>query len=329
MYKTLHSVVDSQAEKLMSKKNVVGVGIGFKMVNGKPTKELGIICSVTYKTVKEVLKSKDLIPKTLKGFNTDVVETGVIRAQQDPKRRYRPAPGGVSIGHYSITCGTLGCYVMRNGKKYALSNNHVLANSNDASIGDAILQPGPADGGRDPNDRFALLKDFVKINFVGGNGGSCPIGSAVVKCLNFLAKMVGSKTRVSASSSATDNTVDAAIAEVRDDNWIKDEIMQIGKVNGYNSGQLGMEVQKFGRTTNYTKSVISQVNATITVSYGGGKTAIFTDQLVAGAMSAGGDSGSAVLDMDNNLVGLLFAGSDSTTIMNRIENVFSELNVSL
>ena len=46
-------------------------------------------------------------------------------------------------------------------------------------------------------------------------------------------------------------------------------------------------------------------------------------------MSQGGDSGSAVLDQNNHLVGLLFAGSDSSTIINRIENVFSVLGVSL
>ncbi len=57
--------------------------------------------------------------------------------------------------------------------------------------------------------------------------------------------------------------------------------------------------------------------------------ALFTDQLMAGAMSQGGDSGSAVLDNNNNLVGLLFAGSDTSTIINRIENVFSSLGLGL
>jgi hypothetical protein len=50
---------------------------------------------------------------------------------------------------------------------------------------------------------------------------------------------------------------------------------------------------------------------------------------MGGAMSEGGDSGSALLDTDNNLVGLLFAGSDTTTIFNRIQNVFSALGVGL
>lgn len=50
---------------------------------------------------------------------------------------------------------------------------------------------------------------------------------------------------------------------------------------------------------------------------------------MAGGMSQGGDSGSAMLDENNNLVGLLFAGGPSTTILNRIQHVFRELNISV
>ncbi|NIU63493.1 MAG: hypothetical protein GWN66_23410, partial [Pseudomonas stutzeri] len=80
-------------------------------------------------------------------MQTDVQETGVIRALQDHTAKWRPAPGGVSIGHVDITAGTLGCLVVRGDHIYILSNNHVLANSNEAEPGDAILQPGPHDGG--------------------------------------------------------------------------------------------------------------------------------------------------------------------------------------
>ena len=55
----------------------------------------------------------------------------------------------------------------------------------------------------------------------------------------------------------------------------------------------------------------------------------FSDQLLAGPVSQGGDSGSAVLDGNNRLIGLLFAGSESTTIINRIEHVFSGLGLTL
>jgi hypothetical protein len=50
---------------------------------------------------------------------------------------------------------------------------------------------------------------------------------------------------------------------------------------------------------------------------------------MAGAMSQGGDSGSAVLDMNKRVVGLLYAGSDTTTILNPIQNVLDALQVQL
>ena len=88
-------------------------------------------------------------------------------------------------------------------------------------------------------------------------------------------------------------------------------------------------MKKSGRTTGFTEGEILQVNVTVNVQYGAGRLALFTDQLMAGAMSQGGDSGSAVLDQNNKLAGLLFAGSDNSTIINRIENVFSALDLTL
>jgi hypothetical protein len=70
-------------------------------------------------------------------------------------------------------------------------------------------------------------------------------------------------------------------------------------------------------------------DVTVNVQYGAGRIARFTDQLMAGPMSQGGDSGSAVLDEQNRLVGLLFAGSENSTIINRIEHVFSALRLTL
>lgn len=78
-----------------------------------------------------------------------------------------------------------------------------------------------------------------------------------------------------------------------------------------------------------TTGTILQVDVTASVEYGAGKTATFVDQLMAGGMSAGGDSGSAILNERNEIVGLLFAGSANTTIINRIDNVFSLLQLSL
>jgi S1-C subfamily serine protease len=90
-----------------------------------------------------------------------------------------------------------------------------------------------------------------------------------------------------------------------------------------------MKVKKSGRTTGLTHGIIEQVDVTVRVNFGAGKTALFRDQLLAGAMSQGGDSGSAVLNEKNELVGLLFAGSSNTTIFNRIQNVMELLDVEI
>jgi hypothetical protein len=243
--------------------------------------------------------------------------------------RVRPAPGGVSIGHRDITAGTLGCLVKKNGEIFILSNNHVLANSNDASPGDAILQPGPHDGGKYPDDQIADLMGFVPISFI-GLPSTCRTAKAVAAFLNGIAEIIGSGTRLNAVNElAGDNLVDAAIARPIDDADVSDQILEIGPIKGTARAELGMAVQKSGRTTGFTQGEIQQVDVTVNVQYGAGRIARFTDQLMAGPMSQGGDSGSAVLDQNGRLVGLLFAGSDSSTIINRIEHVFSTLEVTL
>jgi S1-C subfamily serine protease len=107
------------------------------------------------------------------------------------------------------------------------------------------------------------------------------------------------------------------------------ELLQIGTIAAIKEAELGMSIKKSGRTTGLTTGAIEQTDVTVSVSYGYNKTAVFTDQLLAGAMSQGGDSGSAVLDIQNNLVGLLYAGSETSTLINRIQNVFGELKISL
>jgi len=315
--------------QLLARANVVATGIGYKIAQGQKTSALSIVCSVAEKLPASRLSTQDMVPKTINGTPTDVVETGLIRALQSRTDRYRPAPGGVSIGHRDITAGTLGCLVKKNEQTFILSNNHVLANSNDAQPGDPILQPGPYDGGRFPDDHIADLEQFVPISFIGLPNG-CPIARGVASLLNGLARAVGSSARLQAVSiRAAENLVDAAIARPLNEEDVSAEILEIGTIEGLAQGELGMAIKKSGRTTGLTTGEILQVDVTVNVQYGAGRIARFTDQLLAGAMSQGGDSGSAVLETNNNLVGLLFAGSDTTTIINRIENVFSALGLSL
>lgn len=321
---------------LLARRNVVAVGVGRKVIQGRPTQDLAIVCSVTAKRPRETLFSADLIPAAVVGVPTDVIQTGPIFAFQSRTGRFRPAPGGVSIGHSSVTAGTLGSLVRKNGRLHVLSNNHVLANSNDATVGDPILQPGTADGGRNPDDLIARLAGWVPIQFDedGAPGSPCPIANAAAGVLNAVAVAVRSDTRLRAvrvgvTPVAASNLVDCAIAEPIDAANVSTEILEIGTIAGLQEGTLGMRIKKSGRTTGLTTGAIEQIDVTVRVSYGAGRSATFVDQLMAGAMSQGGDSGSVVLNEANELVGLLFAGSITSTIINRIQNVFQGLELSL
>ena len=328
-FDSAREVLKSTCKQLLSRANVVATGIGYKITAGEKTPTFSIICSVAEKPPASRLAERDKVPESMDGIPTDILLTGPLWAQAARTDRHRPAPGGVSIGHRDITAGTLGCLVKKNGVIHILSNNHVMAKSNKAEIGDPILQPGRADNGSYPTDHIANLADFIPIS-IAGLPSKCPISTGVVALFNGAATAIGSPTRLQAiRRQATDNLVDVAIARPLDDNDVSDEILEIGSIQGLGSGELGMAIKKSGRTTGLTTGEIQQIDVTANVQYGPGQIATFSDQLLAGAMSQGGDSGSAVLDNDNRLVGLLFAGSDTTTIINRIENVFSALDLTL
>jgi hypothetical protein len=243
---------------------------------------------------------------------------GAPAGAEPPVGRVRPAKGGYSVGHVDITAGTIATCVYDilpggtitppesgtgiPGSFYILSNNHVLANTNAASVGDAILQPGPFDGGTEPADRIASLSRYIPIAL-----------------------------EPDTPRELHGNLVDAAIATA-DFNDIDREVHWIGKVRAWRERAdvaVGTPVQKTGRTTHYTVGRITAVNATVDVGFGGGRVARFSDQILTTNMSAPGDSGSLITTTDGVAVGLLFAGSSLVTIANQIENVRSLLRVEV
>ncbi|NOZ62100.1 MAG: hypothetical protein GXO74_10500 [Calditrichaeota bacterium] len=320
-------------KSLKKKLNVSGVGVGHKIVQGKDTGEMCLTVLVKKKAPKSELSSRDLVPETLDQIPVDVIEVGNIVALKARTDRWRPAPGGVSLGHYAITAGTLGAFVKdaATGETLILSNNHVMANSNEADKGDAILQPGPADGGRNPQDRIANLERFVRIQFQGGDGGGggiCSIAKGVSDILNWLAKILGSRSRLLPTRIEQDfNEVDCALAKPVA-GAIKEEIIDIGVITGTKPAEINMAVRKSGRTSQTTTGTVQVLNTNVDVGYGGSRVATYENQIVASAMSNPGDSGSLVVDGSEPLaVGLLFAGSDTTTIVNPIDRVLALLNI--
>lgn len=321
-------------EELHQRPNVVATGVGYKVVDGERTGEVAVVCSVTEKVPRSQLAADELVPPAVAGVPTDVVATGRFRAlganepPADPRGRFRPAPGGVSIGHRDVSAGTFGCLVRRGGEVLILSNNHVLADSNAGTVGDPVLQPASYDGGTVGQDSIATLADFVPLRLSEEESG-CGTAQSAASALNWFARLFGSDARLRAvSEEVAGNLVDAALARPLDPGLVLGEILGVGEVTGQARAELGTRLRKSGRTTGLTRGEVIQVDVTAEVWYGA-RYARFTDQLMAGGMSQGGDSGSAVLDEEDRLVGLLFGGSDDTTLVNRVEHVFAALDVGL
>lgn len=329
----------SNQTAMLKKRNVIGVGVALKETAGQKTSDLSLTVLVQEKMAKQEISEKDLIPDKIDGIPTDVVRVGKVVAFNSHQSRHRPCPAGVSLGHFAITAGTYGAPVRDavSGELLMLSNNHVLANSNDARIGDTILQPGAADGGKDPQDRFATLLRFVPIQYQNDPGGGgdddddqCAIARFISSLLNSFARMSGSKTRLKPIRPQTvANLVDAAVAKPVDADYLLEDILKIGPVSGTTPAEINMAVKKSGRTTALTEGAITVLDTTIDVGYGGSRVATFEHQILTADMSNPGDSGSLLVSNDNKAVGLLFAGSDSVTVYNPIESVLSLLSITI
>jgi hypothetical protein len=299
-----------------------GYGLGLKRTSGQQLKgQLAIIVFVSKKLSLKSLPLANRIPERIR-IPDDRAERGVLDFYTDVQEarfrslkyvnKMRPAKGGISIGHIDITAGTLGGLVRdkQNGKTVILSNNHVLANSNNGKAGDSILQPGPYDGGTDPADRIATLTKFVPIDF----------------------------------SEQGENRIDAALATPVSPNDVLWNTVDIGPAvpaekRILRSSDIGLYVHKTGRTTEHTQGYVQAVFATVQITYDQFRKATFIDQIIVSQspseepFSQGGDSGSLVYDSDNKCVGLLFAGSEAghsepaKTIVNPIGYVMQQLDL--
>lgn len=297
-------------DDLLSREGVAGTAVAIGL-DGRPAVKV-------YLTHPQVFG----IPSSLDGFSVMTEVTGAFYAlgdmpedadyrtdnePLDPKQSFpRPVPIGVSTGQVDVTAGTIGARVAKGEDVFALSNNHVYANKNLAKLGDRILQPGRVDGGSDA-DAIGTLHDFEPIRFC----------SPFPACPN--------------------NRIDAAIAATT-----RDDLANRTPRNGYGTpksstakGRLGLKVQKYGRTTGHTMGQISGLNATMNVGFRDG-TARFVGQIVISGrgFSAPGDSGSLIVTQGDDKdglrpVGLLFAGSESTTLANPVDEVLKRFGITI
>jgi len=216
--------------------------------------------------------------------------------------------GGNSKDESTKFCcsGTLGALVNRGGSNYILSANHVLARSGAGVAGDPIIQPGLVD----------------------------------VACTASKGHVVAN---LSQSAALKTSNVDAALALIVPGSIDKTgAILEFGSNGGAGmpaadatAGSVGMPVAKSGRSTGLTCSSISSVSTTVKVDYqqscGSGTqfTVTFKNQLVinGGSFSSAGDSGALIVNSQSaQPIGLLYAGSDTDTVANPINDVLGALS---
>lgn len=283
--------------------NISGAGFGRRVVGrGKPEGP-AIVVYVKKKLPIDVIPLSIRLPRRVYVGNdpveVDVVETGPFYTQEFTARE-RPAPSGISIGHPNITAGTLGCLVTDNtdGSLCILSNNHVLADGNSASIGDASLQPGDGDGGSSPGDDIATLKRFITVDCAATNR----VDAAIAQVINQADVVAEFKDNLMPYPGPDHPAVGLLYAggggrtllnPIRDVMSLLD-ISFLAGAGAIGAAEIGMAVEKVGRTTEYTTGQVMEIDVTANVGPYACGTATFDGQIATCDMSCGGDSGSVV-----------------------------------
>ena len=243
----------------------------------------------------------------------DLRYVGHVVKQATPweQTRKRPLLIGLSVGHYKITAGTLGAFVRlrKGGALRLLSNNHVLADEDRGKKGDAILQPGAYDGGRNPADRVGTLDVAVKLKKTGANLVDCALAALDPK-ITFKATTLTGVGTLSLAAAPPVEEIDL--------------------------------VEKIGRTTLHTRGRVTAFELdNLVVAYDQGNLRFDGQIEIEGAstepFSQGGDSGSLIFtSLGHEAAGLLFAGGDQggsngkgLTFANPIAVVFDQLKVDL
>ncbi len=322
------------AQQFLGFPNVVGVGLGYKKRGEREGPELAVVFLVRKKLPVAALEKEEILPRRVGRVPTDVIEVGEVRFLGRTER-LRPAPPGVSIGHFQVTAGTFGAVVRdrATGGLLILSNNHVLANTSDGSDGraqkgDPILQPGAYDGGTE-EDVIGFLERFVPIHrYV--KDVDCALASFGVHAANMVLRKLRPRYRLRLEQRGFVNLVDCAVARPLDPGLVTPEILEVGRVAGVRPPELGLAVKKSGRTSGLTTGRVVAVRVALNVTMSHGADVVhFREQMLAELKSAPGDSGSLVLDLENRAVGLLFAGSQEYSVFNPIQPVLERLGVEL
>jgi hypothetical protein len=299
--KPLEAVYPEVREELMKIPGVVGVGLGIKETDGKNTDQIAFRVYVEQKKSPGELPPGQHIPKQIRGFLTDVIVVMRVKEPDITERRnldhYRPITGGIAVGTEKggSSYGTLGWFLFYDTPEKSgnvlLSNYHVLFGHDEAA------------------DHKVAQPKYRK--------------SCCCEC-DVVGKLIWGKK---------DDKVDMAIAWVNDDIDIE-FILQNNNaadritVHGTGTAVVGETVRKIGARSGFTRGVVQDIHAVAVLASprtGSEGQAInsYTDQIQVnphpdddyeteeGVHSFGnhGDSGSMVVNGENNIVGIHFYGT--------------------
>ncbi|AHI01744.1 hypothetical protein [Kutzneria albida] len=311
-------------DDLLALRGVVGVDIAEKITAGERTGQLGITAYVREKLPLARIAPGEVLPAEVEGVAVDVVADEFVLHRallaQDAEfpdargaERHKVVLGGISMGparsillcppdaprtgEYVIV-GTLGALVTDrsgNGQVMGLTTFHAACVDDAWSVGDSMVHPSRADGG--------------------GQDDS-----------------IGTLCRAALSGS-----VDGAAALLVTSHPHRASIVDIGPITGTAVATRGAVVRKRGRTTGLTMGLITSTDATLKIDYRDGlgvrvlRNQLRVEVVGGGVMGDYGDSGAVLVDVDNRVVGLYFAGNLSGTaaFANPIDRVLDELDVEL
>ena len=306
----------------MRQPEVLGTAVGVD-VNGTPA--LTVFIDRDAANAGEVIRN---LPRDIRGIGVQVELTDKFRAMagrpgsgvshtaiQTPPIQLGTSGGWSKDIANGFCCGgTLGSLVRIGGTQYILSNYHVFesdivpgGNGIVATDGDPIIQPGLID----------------------------------VNCSASGAQNVGTLVK---RSSLPGSNVDCSTAQVISGMVRTDgSILEIGTISKTTvAAFINQAVKKSGRTTGLSRSSVSGLNATISVTYdnecagGTAFTKTFTGQIVIKNRGSkflnSGDSGSLMVEdvaTNPHAVGLLYAGSSTDAIANPIDEVLAFLGATM
>jgi len=292
---------------LAAHSEIVALGAARRVRKGRRERELALKVYVRAKRpspefpIPSTLRIAGIgeIPIDVEGIGSFRLESGLGWA--------RPVHPGLGIGCAgSRQTGTLGCLVKRNDETddntYVLTCAHCLSDTQPPLDAAHVYQPSPSYMGTE-SCTVAEVFNWIKIH---------PAGSGQV------------------------NTADAAIAQILvPDNELVARIPYLGDIRGMSSTiREGMTVRKVGAVTGLTTAIVRDAHLHIAItdyrdSNGAYMTAEFSNLVRCDRFAVDGDSGSAVLDEDNRVVGLHMGSSDSSSVFCRMSVVASAFGIRI